>query len=56
MVHLLPYYQVDSFSTNHWNTRSKKMSTPSAPFANDKHYRNKSSVFGPRNKIRGANE
>ena len=53
MVHLLPYYQVDSFSTNHRNTRSKKMSTPPVPFANDKCYRSKSR---PRNKIRGVNE
>ena len=33
-----------------------KMSTPPAPFANDKCYGSKSSVFGPTNKIRGANE
>ena len=49
---VLPYYQIDSFSTNHKNSRSKKMSTPPVPFANDRCYRSKSSVFGPRNKMR----
>ena len=39
-----------SFSTNHRKTKSKKMSTPPVPFANNKCYGSKSSVFGPRNK------
>ena len=32
------------------------MSTPPAPFAIDRWYGSKSSVYGTRNKIRGANE
>ena len=36
--------------------RSSKMPTPPAPFAIDKCYGSKSSVYGTRNKIRGANE
>ena len=33
-----------------------KIPTPPAPFANDKYYGSRSSVYGTRNKIRGANE
>ena len=36
--------------------RSSKMPTPRVPFAIDKRYGNKSSMYGKRNKIRGANE
>ena len=32
------------------------MYTPPVPFANDEYYGSKSSVFGPRNKVKGANE
>ena len=34
--------------------RSSKMPTPPAPFAIDKCYGSKSSVYGTRNKIRGV--
>ena len=34
----------------------QKMPTPPAPFAIDKCYGSKSSVYGTQNKIRGANE
>ena len=46
---------IASFSINHRNPRSK-LSTPPAPYANNKHYRSKLSVFGPTNEIRGMNE
>ena len=36
--------------------KSSKMPTPPAPFAIDKCYGSKSSVYRTRNKIRGANE
>ena len=57
MVHPLPYYQADSFSTNHRNTTNKNVHTPSTicKMINVTEV-NKSSVFGPTNKIRGVNE
>ena len=40
MVHCLPYYYTDHFTTRHWDTRIKNtVPTLPVPFANDKYNR-----------------
>ena len=59
MVHLLPYYQLDSFSTNHRNIKSKKYLDPQLHLQMINvaaEVQCKLSMYGPRNTISDINE